>query len=206
MKRTIEIVVSLTLIYIFVEYILFLENTFDFAIGLFLFMPFSSFIIAPLMRIKQFCKYNSRVLVVLGPNKKVYDLHLASHFDLINLFIHKNNSKRMLFVEIVEGLLKICKEIEEEQLPETLNIRAVTYFMNNRTLEKLGFKNMKISPLYAFIYMFDYIGIIISNYFITKKFSFVNIAKTIKATTSGKILLENKENLLELKAKLIKTS
>lgn len=203
MKRILEIIISLTLIYIFIEYIMFLESSLYFALGLFLFMPFSSFIIAPIMRIKLLFKFYSKVLVVQFPNKKVYDLHLASHFDLINFSKSATNGKRMIFFEIVEGLLRICEEIEEEKLPKTLKIRAVTYFMNNRTLEKFGFVNVKITPHYAFIYMFDYVGILITNYFITKKFGFVNIVKTKKATMTGENLLKNKENLLKLKLKLI---
>jgi len=203
MKRSLEIIVSLTLIYIFIEYIMFLENSFDFALGLFLFMPFSSFIIAPLMRIKLFFKFYSKVLVVQAPNKKVYDLHLASHFDLINFTNNHNNSRKMILLEIVKGLLSICKEIEEGKLPKTLKIQAVTYFMNTRTFEKLGFKNVKMSPQHAFLYLFDYVGILITNYFITKKYRFVNIAKTKRATMTGENLLENRENLLELKSKLI---
>ena len=202
MKIILEIIISLLLLYVFVTYILFLENTINFAIGLFLFMPFSSFVIAPFMRIEKLFKFYSDVLVVQFPNIKVYDLHLASHYDLI-VFAKKNkNTKRKIFLEIINGLLKICDEIEKEILPRTIKIRAVTFFLKRRTFERLGFKNIQISPHFALLYLFDYAGIVITNYFITKKFSFINIFKTTRATMQGSNLIENKNILLKLAADL----
>ena len=202
MKKLIEVIISLILIFIFVEYILYLENLYSFAIGLFLFMPFSSFVIAPLMRVRFLYKYYSTILLVQFPNKKVYDLHLVNNFDLINFSRNKNNAKKMIFLEIVEGLLNICEEIEQDKLPKKLNIQAITFFMNNRTFKKLGFKKVRFSPQYAILFLFDYIGITISNYFVSKKFRFVNIIKTSKASMTGEDLIQNKKNLIEIKLKL----
>ncbi|TFG90034.1 MAG: hypothetical protein E4G71_05890 [Candidatus Atribacteria bacterium] len=202
MKKLIEVIISLILIFIFVEYILYLENLYSFAIGLFLFMPFSSFIIAPLMRVRFFFKFYSKILLVQFPNKKVYDLHLANNFDLIRFSKNCNNAKKMIFLEIVEGLLNICEEIEQEKLPKKLNIQAITFFMNHRTFKKLGFKKIRFSPQYAILFLFDYIGITISNYFVSKKFRFVNIIKTSKASMTGEDLIQNKKNLIEIKLKL----
>ena len=202
MKKLIEAIISLVLIFIFVEYILFLEDLYSFAIGLFLFMPFSSFVIAPLMRIRFLFKYYSTILLVQFPNKKVYDLHLVNNFDLINFSINKNNAKKMIFSGIVDGLINICEEIEQGKLSKNLNIQAITFFMNDRTFKKLGFKKVKFAPQYAVLYLFDYIGICVSNYFISKKFRFVNIIKTSKASMTGDDLLHNKNNLIEIKMKL----
>jgi hypothetical protein len=182
MKKLIEVIISLILIFIFVEYILYLENLYSFAIGLFLFMPFSSFVIAPLMRVRFLYKYYSTILLVQFPNKKVYDLHLVNNFDLINFSRNK--------------------EIEQDKLPKKLNIQAITFFMNNRTFKKLGFKKVRFSPQYAILFLFDYIGITISNYFVSKKFRFVNIIKTSKASMTGEDLIQNKKNLIEIKLKL----
>lgn len=204
MKKIIEVIISISLIFIFIEYILFLENIYTYAIGIFLFMPFSSFVIAPFMRIRFLFKFYSKVLLVQFPNKKVYDLHLTNNFDLIYFSINNNNVKKMIFLEIVKGLLKICTEIEEEKLPRNLKIQAITFFMNARTFKKLGFKKVRFSPQYALLYFFDYIGILISNYFVSKKFRFVNIIKTSKASMTGENLIQNKKNLEEIKLKLNK--
>lgn len=204
MKKIIEIIISVMLILVFIEYILFLEDLYSYAIGLFLFMPFSSFVIAPLMRVGFLFKYYSTILLVQFPNNKVYDLHLVNNFDLINFSRNKNNAKKMIFSGIVEGLLNICEEIEEEKLPRNLKIQAITFFMNDRTFKKLGFKEVRFSPQYAVLYFFDYIGILISNYFISKKFRFVNIIKTSKASMTGENLIQNKKNLVEIKSRLDK--
>ena len=202
MKKLIEVAISLILIFIFVEYILYLENLYSFALGLFLFMPFSSFVIAPLMRVKFLYKYYSTVLLVQFPNKKVYDLHLVNNFDLINFSRNRDNARKMILLGIVEGLLNICEEIEQEKLPKSLKIQAITFFMNARTFKKLGFKKVRYTPQYAILYFFDYIGILFSNYFISKKFRLVNIIKTSKASMTGEDLIQNKKNLIEIKLKL----
>jgi len=202
MKIFIEVIISLILIFIFVEHILYIESLYGFAVGLFLFMPFSSFVIAPLMRIPFLFRYYSAILLVQFPNKKVYDLHLVNNFDLIMFSRNKNNARRMIFLEIVEGLLNICEEIEQGKLPRKLNIQAITFFMNTRTFKRLGFTNVRFSPQYAFLFVFDYIGITISNYFVSNELRFVNIMRTTKASMTGYDLVQNKSNLTELKLRL----
>ena len=160
MKKIIEVIISIALILVFIEYILFLEDFYSYAIGLFLFMPFSSFVIAPLMRVGFLFKYYSPILLVQFPNKKVFDLHLVNNFDLINFSRNKKNAKRMIFLGIVEGLINICEEIEQGKLPRNLKIQATTFFMNARTFKKLGFKKVSFAPQYAILYFFDYIGIL----------------------------------------------
>ena len=202
MKKIIEIIISIALILVFIKYILFLKDIYSYAIGLFLFMPFSSFVIAPLMRVRFLFKYYSPVLLVQFPNKKVFDLHLVNNFDLINFSRNKTNAKKMIFLGIVEGLLNICEEIEQGKLPRSLKIQATTFFMNARTFKKLGFKKVRFAPQYAILYFFDYIGILFSNYFISKKFRLVNIIKTSKAGMTGEDLIQNKVNLEKIKQKL----
>jgi hypothetical protein len=172
---------------------------------LFLFMPFSSFVIAPLIRLGFLFRYYSKILLVQFPTKKVYDLHLVNNFDLIMFARKKSNAKQMIFLEIVEGLLNICEEIEQGKLPRKLKVQAVTFFMNARTFRKLGFQKVRFAPQYAILYFFDYIGILISNYFISKKFRLVNIIQTSKASMTGEDLIQNKVNLERLKQKLSKT-
>ena len=204
MKKIIEVIISIALILVFVEYILFSKDLYGYAIGLFLFMPFSSFVIAPLMRVGFLFKYYSPILLVQFPNKKVFDLHLVNNFDLIIFSRNKANAKKLIFLGIVEGLLNICDEIEQGKLPRNLKIQAVTFFMNARTFKKLGFKKVRFAPQYAILYFFDYIGILVSNYFISKKFRLVNIIKTSKASMSGEDLMQNKVNLEKIKQKLVK--
>ncbi len=202
MKRSLEAIFALALLYIFIEHILFLESLYAFALGLFLFMPFSSFVIAPFMRVERFFKTYSQILVVQFPTKKTYDLHLASNVDLILFARNSTNPRKMIFHEIVEGLLNICREIENGVLPRTVSIQAITFFVKKTTFQKLGFKTITFAPQYAILYFFDYIGILLSNYCITKRFRFVNILKTQKATMTGEDLLQNRGNLEQLKMKL----
>ena len=204
MKKIIEVIISIALILVFIEYILFLDDFYSYALGLFLFMPFSSFVIAPLMRVGFLFKYYSAILLVQFPNKKVYDLHLVNNFDLIAFSRNKTSPKKMIFLGIVEGLLNICEEIEQGKLPRSLKIQATTFFMNARTFKKLGFKKVRFAPQYAILYFFDYIGILLSNYFISKKFRLVNIIKTSKASMTGEDLIQNKVNLEKIKQKLSK--
>lgn len=143
-------------------------------------MPFSSFVIAPLMRIKYLFKYYSKILLVQFPNKKVYDLHLVNNFDLIKFSIKTTHVKKMIFLEIVNGLLNICKEIEQGKLPRNLKIQAITFFMNARTFIKLGFKKVRFTPQYAILHFLDYIGILFSNYFISKKFRRLILSKLVR--------------------------
>lgn len=199
MKRLFELLISLCLLTFFIKYILYTESLLDFILLFFLFMPFASLAIAPLMWFNFIFKFYSKILLVQFPNKKVYDLHLASHFDLISFSRSSKNPKKMIFYEIITGLLKICEEIENKKIPMSVSIRATTFFVGDRSFKKLGFTSIKESKIFFILYLFDYIGILISNYVISKKFTFVNIYHTKKASMTGEDLVRNKANLTRMK-------
>jgi hypothetical protein len=203
MKVIFESIFSGLLIFLYMAYVWPTENILGFVVLTFLFFPFGSFILAPFMRLDFFFRFHSDILCVMLPNKDVYELHLANHFDLISFSRKiKNNVKKRIICEVIDGLLDICHEIENKTLPESLKIRAVTYFINKRTFERLGFQTASVNPIKCLVFAFDYVGIFISNYFVTGRFKCINIFKVRKATITGKELMANKNKLLNLRSKL----
>lgn len=169
--------------------------------GAFLVVPFFQFLATPFFTLTKIYTYLSPMLLVYAANKKTYDLHNGTGFDILMI---KGNTplglkwRQRVMLYYLEGFLKIIDLIESKELPETLEIRGSSYFFSDQTSERLGFSTKKTPVHEKFNIYLNYLDLIWM-YSISKgKLSFpkVNDIKTV--STSGSELLKRKEQFVNL--------
>lgn len=120
-------------------------------LGFFIYLPISQFLFTPIYKLTGGYTYYSSMLLGYMANDKQIDLHSGTSFDYL-FVLRKYPSGTPLRNRIMlyhfEGLLKLIRLIEEQQIPETVNIHGTSYFFNDRTLIKLGFQIEKASLFY----------------------------------------------------------
>lgn len=169
--------------------------------SLILFAPIIQFCIAPLMKLIGTYEYLSPMMLVFSPKKEHYDLHSGTGFDY--LFVMRNvpagkATESKLLQYFCEGFLEIIRRIENGELPEGIKVTGTSYFMSERSAQRLGFK---IGKKNWFLISNLYLNIIDLFWMYSRskgKLSIpaLNQAKSIE--TTGKDLLPRKEYIEKL--------
>jgi hypothetical protein len=107
------------------------------------YLPVAQFSITPLLKLTGVYTYYSPMLMGYMANDKQIDLHSGGSFDY--LFVMRKHKtglefRNRLLTYHLEGLLQIIARIENKAIPGTVQISGTSYFFNDRTLHKLGFK------------------------------------------------------------------
>lgn len=192
------------LIFGFYPAILLIEIANDNPVYIFLFLlyiPIGQFSFTPFFTLTGLYKYYSPMLLGYLPNTTQIDLHSGGSFDyLFVLSKQKSGStiKNRIILYHLEGLLHIIKLVEENAIPKTVNIVATSYFFNERTINKFGFKNTKPSFFYRLNLMINFIDIFWM-YSLSKGYLAIpKLWEAKKAEISGQELLEKKQILLRV--------
>jgi hypothetical protein len=170
-----------------------------------IYVPIGQFAFTPLFRLIGVYKYYSPMLLGYLANDKQIDLHSGGSFDY--LFVMRKYKagielrNRMLIYHI-EGLLSIIKLIEDNSIPETVNITGTSYFFNNRTLRKMGFEIINPSLFYRLNLFVNFIDLIWMYSLSQGKLSIPKIWNAKKASITGIKLIESKKRIEELYDKM----
>jgi hypothetical protein len=163
--------------------------------------PFFNFITVPLFRLIGLYKYlNPYVLSTVQSNKK-YDLHNVFTFDYLVNFTWGNRGKfaqKTLLCYYFKALITIIDRIENNELSPEVKIVGHSYFFNNRTAEKLGFKISKASTFWILNSVLQFIELTYLYSFSQGKWTLPRFWKVQRAEIAGKELVKKKEILGEL--------
>lgn len=172
---------------------------------IFIMVPVIQFLITPLFTLLNFYTYYSPMVVSFGNNKREIDLHNGSSFNyLMEMSKIKPGTKwknRMLHYYL-DALLKIILQIESGDLSSTTVIRGSSYFLSQRSAEKLGFEVTKTSILEKLNIALNYIDLIWMYSLSNGKLTFPNLTTILTVSTTGSELLLRKQKIMELVGRL----
>ena len=169
------------------------------------YVPISQFLFTPIYPLTGGYTYYSPMLLGYMANDKQIDLHSGTSFD--HLFVLKRYKpgielrNRVLSFHL-EGLLQLIQLIEEQRLPETVNIIGTSYFFNDRTLTKLGFQIAKPTLFYRINLFINFIDLFWMYSLSQGKWAIPNLWNAKKASIQGNQLVLQKTKLEGLYKKL----
>ncbi len=157
---------------------------------------------APIAKLSGLHKYLSPMLLVNSANDKKYEIHNGTTFDYLMVMNNVKSgpefSKKML-VYYLEGLLKIIEKIETNELSENVLIQGSSYFFNERTAKKLGFKLSKTNVAIKINMLVNYLDLIWMYSLSQGRLTFPNLINMQTVSVKGKYLVMNKTKLNELR-------
>jgi hypothetical protein len=177
-------------------------------IGIFAF-PLVISIIAPFFDIPSLKKsgkliYHSPLFLTERKKNGVIKIHGGTLFDYVFVIDKKMNGKRrtnFILQQYLYGLLHFLEKLENTEI-ENLKIRGTSYMINERTVERIGFKVINTDFIQKLILMYNYFNILISYSIAKGKLAFPNLwdTKTFEAQLND--LIKHKKYLEELNDKL----
>ena len=173
---------------------------------LFLFyVPIGQFSFTPFFTLVGVYKYYSPMLLGYTPSDTQIDLHSGGSFDY--LFVMRKyksgiEMRNRLLMYHLEGLLTLIDLIENKSTPDTVSIVGTSYFFNDRTLSKMGFKITNPSLFYRLNLFVNFIDLIWMHSLSKGKFTIPKVWNAKKAMISGTKLRENKKAIDELYLKI----
>lgn len=170
-----------------------------------IYLPIIQFAFTPFCKLTGAYKYYSPMLLGYMANDREVDLHSGSSFDY--LFVMRRykpgiEMRNRLLMYHLEGLLTLIDLIENKSTPDTVSIVGTSYFFNDRTLSKMGFKITNPSLFYRLNLFVNFIDLIWMHSLSKGKFTIPKVWNAKKAMISGTKLRENKKAIDELYLKI----
>ena len=164
---------------------------------------------APIAKLSGLHKYLSPMLLVISASDKKYEIHNGTTFDYLMVMYNVKSgpefSKKML-IYYLDGLLKIIEKIETNELSENVLIQGSSYFFNERTAKKLGFKLSKTNVAVKINMLVNYLDLIWMYSLSQGRLTFPNLINMQTVSVKGKHLVMKKTKLNELRLFLSRTS
>ena len=167
-------------------------------LGFFLYVPVSQFLFTPIYTLTGGYTYYSPMLLGYMANDTQIDLHSGTSFD--HLFVLRKYSsgtplRNRILLYHLEGLLQLIQLLEEQRIPESVNIVGTSYFFNDRTLLKLGFQIEKASLFYRINLLINGIDLFWMYSLSQGKLAIPTLWDAKKASIQGNQLAQSKPKL-----------
>lgn len=168
-------------------------------------LSWTVFTTAPLLRLIGFYRYYSPYLCAMLPNSRRLDIHLGTSFDhLLTMrpWDLGRTAHAALLVGALDGLLAIAGEVERGVLDRDVVVEGTSWFFTESSAERFGFELAPPTPL-------GYLSVFVSLFDIVWMYSFTHGHPTFppirgirRAITTGSKLLAQRNRLLALRNRL----
>lgn len=150
------------------------------------------FIISPIIKKSKLVKtYNN--LFFIREKRKCIEIHLGFAKDVI---FYRNFSRRKLLIHLADGLLKLISEIEAGKISLNRIIQGNPYFFKSNNFKNFGFNERELNFYEKVRFYLNYFELSFLKSLKSKKILFVKADKLKIVYTTGKTLLENKNNII----------
>lgn len=183
-------------------WILLMKMSFLGFFSLFIVIPISQFLASPLYTLMGLYKYLSPMLLVVNASNQKYDIHNGTSFDYLYIMRKVKPGaewKKTMLLYYLDGLLEIIRRVEEEEIPNTVEIRGSSYFFSERTAENMGFEIKKTGSFEKFNLLINYLDLMWTYSVANAKISFPNLMNIKTASITGAQLVQNKNQVLRYK-------
>lgn len=174
-----------------------------------LYVPFLQFVMTPLFRLARVYHYYSPMLLGYLANSSHIDLHSGTSFDYLFVFCfgdrkgHRRQSVRNRIIRYqLEGLLAIVRKLELEEIPRTVVISGTTYFLGERSAQKLGFQSAPAPFALRINLIINFLDLLWMYSVSNGRFAVPAVWKPICVRTTGEDLLASKMTIERLLAGL----
>lgn len=171
------------------------------------FLPVYGISFMPILTLLKVADYKSELLFITKDVTKNYDIHFGSLFDCIlsGLFSGKRGGfKDLMLYFLVDGILKIIKDVEDGKIEKEAEIRGSSYFFNAKTAAKFGFGSIKTKWSHKYILYLNYLEMLLVFSFSKGRLAHPNIEDFNSVKTTGAQLIEHKV-YIEMLHKMLKS-
>jgi hypothetical protein len=206
-KWTITLISLLILVYILNWWIVLINNSVIGILLIFIIVPLIQFLITPLFTLLKLYTYYSPMLVVFGSNNRVIDLHNGTSFDY--LFEMRKIKpgiqwERQMLSYYLQGLIEISNQIECNRISKSVVIRGSSYFISHKTATRLNFEVVETSILEKINIFLNYIDLFWTYSLSKGKIVFPKLTKIKTVRTTGQLLSQNKQKIIDMENHLNK--
>ncbi len=171
------------------------------ALFIFFMVPVIQFMITPICTITQLYTYYSPMVVAFGKTQTVLDLHNGTSYDYLLKMRGVRPGimwKKRMLRYYLEALLEIIKEIESGELSEQATIRGSSYFISERTAQKLGFGTYGTSVAERINILLNYVDLLWMYSLSEGKLIFPSLTNIKTVRIKGHELVQQKGHIVQL--------
>src|SRR6056297_1435114 len=175
------------------------------AAGIFVMVPIIQFLSTPLFTLLGIYTYYSPMVVSLGSNDRVINLHNGTSFDyLLEMRRVKPGLpwKKWMLVHYLAALQQIIHMIETGKLPESVTIRGSSYFLSRTSAERMGYSLSSTSFLEKLNILINYVDLLWTYSLANGRLTYPNLANIQTVSISGEDLVKQKRRICGLAERL----
>jgi hypothetical protein len=166
------------------------------AAGIFVMVPVIQFFSTPLFTLIGIYTYYSPMVVSLGSNDRVIDLHNGTSFDYLLEMRHVKPGlpwKKRMLGHYLAALQHIIDKIESGELPSSVTVQGSSYFLSRSSAERLGFSVSGTSVFVKFNILLNYLDLLWTYSLTNGRLTFPNMANIQTVSISGEGLVKQKQ-------------
>jgi len=147
------------------------------------------YVTTPLFNRLGIYKYYSKMFFTVPIFYRVREIHIGTSWDFFRIM---NINPLKLLIYLGEGLVNLCKDIEDGKVDSNTVFRGVTFYMKPETLMKFGFEVNRLGILDSILFAINYIEICVLISISKRKLSLVSLKNIRVIKIQAKDIINSK--------------
>ncbi len=147
------------------------------------------YVTTPLFNRLGIYKYYSKMFFTVPIFYRVREIHIGTSWDFFRIM---NINPLKLLIYLGEGLVNLCKDIEDGKVDSNTVFRGVTFYMKPETLMKFGFEVNRLGILDSILFAINYIELCVLISISKRKLSLVSLKNIRVIKIQAKDIINSK--------------